>query len=159
MSPHSNQSLHILCSTHPILQCRINLSMNGYAGLSPPLWTYVVAPYGRLLCAMLVIWQRVCVLQARRQSPLSWDPFRLARRQMALPVTVTLGRGRWDQQPGEKWSGQTCVITQDEQHWLTPGSDSDLCMNLGYIYYMFELGWCLYYNQSLASKNPVDLDT
>lgn len=92
------------------------MSMNGHAGFSPPLWTYVVAPYGRPLCAMLVSWQRVCVPRARRQSPLSWDPLRLGRRQMALPVTVTLGRGRWDQQPRVKWSGQTCVITQDERH-------------------------------------------
>lgn len=70
------------------------MSVDGRAGLSPPLWTYGVAPYGSLLCAMLVSWQRACVPQARRQSPLSWDPLRLVRRQMALPVTVTLGRGR-----------------------------------------------------------------
>lgn len=120
-------------------------SIRAWTGMQvslPPLWTYVVAPYGRLLCAMLVSWQRVCVPQARRQSPLSWDPLRLGRRQMALPVTVTLGRGRWDQQPWVKWSGQTCVITQDEQHWLAPGPDTDLCMKLGNFYYMFKLGCC-----------------
>lgn len=117
-----------------------------------PIWMYVVAPYGRLLCAMLVSWQRVCVPQARRQSPLSWDPLRLGRRQMALPITVTLGRGRWDLQPRVKWSEQTCVITQDEQHWLVPGPAFDLTYesSVQYIYYIFELGCYLHYNQSLT---------